>query len=122
MAGGINSDFWNFVGTLTNNNALSNSEKAQIKEYLQNDAAHKEMLDKERFSTQHNNKITDYMTSLQSYFKEALEENGITSKQDYYNKVILDDSYTQKVHHSMMQKIDNDHNIQELMSILGVKS
>ena len=45
VAGGINSDFWNFVGTLTNNNALSNSEKAQIKEYLQNDAAHQEMLE-----------------------------------------------------------------------------
>ncbi|PNV83181.1 MAG: hypothetical protein C0627_06510 [Sulfurimonas sp.] len=122
VVGGINRDFWNFVGTMTNDNTLSGGEKAQIKEYLKNDPTHQEMLDKEKFTTQHNKKITDYMTSLQSYFKEALEENGITSKQDYYEKVILNDSYTQKVHQSMMQKMDNDSNIQELMSILGVKS
>jgi hypothetical protein len=122
IAGGINRDFWNFVGTLTNDNALFGGEKAQIKEYLQNDSTHQEMLDKEKFTTQHNKKITDYMTSLQSYFKEVLEQNGITSKQDYYEKVILDDSYTQKVRQSMMQKIDNDPNIQMLMSIFGVKS
>ena len=122
VVGGINRDFWNFVGTLSNDNVLSDGEKTQIKEYLQNDPTHQEMLDKEKFTTQHNKKITDYMTSLQSYFKEALEENGITSKQDYYEKVILNDSYTQKVRQSMMQKMDNDPNIQGLMSILGVKS
>lgn len=122
VVGGINRDFWNFVGTMTNDNALSSGEKVQIKEYLKNDPTYQEMLDKEKFTTQHNKKMTEYMASLQSYFKEALEENGITSKQDYYEKVILDDSYTQKVRQSMMQKMDNDPNIQGLMSILGVKS
>ncbi len=122
VAGGINRDFWNFVGTLTNDNALSGGDKAQIKEYLKNDPTHQEMLDKDKFTAQHNKKMTEYMASLQSYFKEALEQNGITSKQDYYEKVILDDSYTQKVRQSMMQKMDNDSNMQELMSILGIKS
>lgn len=122
VEGGINRDFWNFVGTMTDDNALSSDEKAKIKEYMQNDPMHQGMLDKEKFRTQHNKKMTEYMASLQSYFKEALAQNGITSKQDYYEKVIMDDSYTQKVRQSMMQKIDNDPDIKELMSVLGIKT
>ena len=121
QSGKLDHDFWNFIGGLTSDNTISSDEKAQIKEYLQNDPAHQQNLADDKFASEHKNDIKNYITSLDTYFKEALKENGVTSTQDYYNKVILNKDTSEQIHQMMVNKIKNDSNIQSLMDILGVK-
>ncbi|TKI70938.1 hypothetical protein FCU45_00675 [Sulfurimonas crateris] len=119
--GEINYDFWNFVGTLTNDNMLAGDEKSQIKEYLQKDSKHQQSLANDKFITEHKTEIESYGSLLENYFQEALQENGVISNQDYYNKVILDKESSEIIHQNMAKKIESDRRIQELMNILGVK-
>jgi hypothetical protein len=118
----LDNDFWNFLGGLTNDSTISSDEKAQIKQHLQNDPSHQWMLVDAKFASEHKSDIKNYLSSLKGYFKAALKENGVTSKQDYYHKVILNKDTSEQVHKTMASKIENDSKIKELMNILGVKS
>jgi hypothetical protein len=115
----VNHDFWNLIGGLISDNTLSSDEKAQIKEYLQNNPVHQS---DDKFASEKNSDLKNYITSLHNYFKEALKENGITSKQDYYDKVMLNKNTSEQVHQTMVSKIEKDSNMLKLMNILGVKS
>ncbi len=117
----VDHDFWNFIGGLTSDNTISADEKAQIKERLQKDSAHRQMLANDKFASEHKTDIKNYTTSLNNYFSEALKENGITSKQDYYHKVILNKDTSEQVHQAMASKIKNDSGMLKLMDVLGVK-
>lgn len=121
LSNNIDHDYWNSIAALTSDNTLSSDEKAQIKDRLRNDPNHQRSLEEEKFAVKHKNDIKNYVSSLETYFKESLQENGITSKQDYYDKVILNDKTSEEVRQSMAAKIDNDSNMQKLMKILGVK-
>lgn len=118
----INHKFWNFVGKLTEDNYLSGEERGQIRNYLQNDSMHQEQLAKNKFTTQYQGEIQEYLGSLNNYFKEALKENGVNSNRDYYEKVVLDTGNSEKIHQSVMNRIENDHRILELMETLGVRA
>lgn len=118
----VDHDFWNFIGGLTSDNSISSDEKIRIKEYLQRNHAYQQRSADDKFASEHNNDIKDYMSALSDYFKDSLQENGITSKQDYYNKVILNEDISEQVHQTMTKKIENDSDILELMSTLGVKT
>lgn len=62
----------------------------------------------------------DYHEALHNHFKDTLAENGIISSQDYYEKIVLDENNSEKIHQSMLLKIKNDPQILGLMETLGV--
>lgn len=121
VPGGIDYDFWNYVGTLTNDNKLSDGEKQQIISYLQNDSSYQQTSDNEDF-TSYKGEIENYISKLHGYFQSSLQENGVNSTQDYYDKVILDQNSSEKIHQSMVNKIQNDPTMQNLINVLGIKA
>lgn len=118
----VGNNILNFLGGLTSDSTISSDEKAQIKQHLQNDPTLQWMLVDAKFASEHKSDIKNYLSSLTGYFKAALKENGVTSKQDYYNKVILNKDTSEKVNQTMTKKIENDSGMLKLMNTLGVKA
>ncbi|HIJ91472.1 MAG: hypothetical protein OEV89_12450 [Desulfobulbaceae bacterium] len=117
----ISHEFWDMVGELTKDNSLSDEDRSQIKNYLQNDPIHQVNLAKDEFRRQFKNEISEYMDSIGKYFQESLKENGVNSNSDYYKKVVLDKDNSEKVHQSMQKRIESDPRLLELAEILGIK-
>ncbi|MGD9718698.1 MAG: hypothetical protein AB7U24_05595 [Sulfurimonadaceae bacterium] len=105
----IDHSFWNNI---------SNMSKEKIKKYIDNDPNHEKH---SSLTTLSQDKV-DYHKALHNHFKNTLAENGIVSSQDYYEKVILDDNSSEKLHQSMLLKIKNDPHILKLMQTFGITS
>jgi hypothetical protein len=105
----IDHSFWNNI---------SNMSKEKIKKYIDNDQNH----EKHSSLTTLSQDKADYHEALHNHFKNTLAENGIVSSQDYYEKVILDNNSSEKLHQSMLLKIKNDPHILKLMQTFGIAS
>lgn len=116
---GVDHGFWNMVEGLTQDNSLSNEDRRQIKNYLHNDPNHQSRLAKDKFSRQFDAEISEYTNSLHTYYREALEENGVNSPADYYKKVVLDNENSEKIRQSMQGRLESSPRMLELMEILG---
>lgn len=117
----INYEYWEMAAELTKDNHMSNEDRSQLRNYLQNDPRHQDKLAKTEFIRQFKDEISEYTTSLRTYYREALQENGVNSHTDYYNKIVLNKENSEKVHQSMQKRIESDPRMHELMGILGIK-
>jgi len=118
----IDYGFWNMAEGLRKDSSLSNEDRRQIiGSYLQNDPKHQAKLVKDEFLGQFKGEIAEYVNSLQTCYREALEENGVSSPAEYYEKVVLDKEYSEKIRRSLQDRVERNPRMLELMATLGVQ-
>ncbi|WP_031485521.1 hypothetical protein [Maridesulfovibrio frigidus] len=115
----LNHDYFELRNELTKDNILSDDERGQLKNYLDNDPFHQAQIEKREFRAEYQDEISEYGETLNTYFKEALEENGVNSHREYYENVLLDKENSDKIHQSMQSRIESNPRVLELMEILG---
>ncbi len=119
LSGEINHAFFEKADKYAKDGVVSEREKAELQAALRNDPIHQARLGKERFRAKYSDELNEYHGLLNTYFKEALAENGIESSSQYYEKVVLDKQSSATVHQSMHQRLANDPRALELMNLLG---
>lgn len=115
---GLNYDFWNFAGKLSKDNIVTEEERNQLRTYLLNDPFHKAELEKKAFRADFESELGEYFNFLNTSLQDILEENDIKSREDYYQKVILDKASSEKLHIEMDSRLKSNPRMLELMNML----
>ncbi len=116
----LNDKFWGLAKKLTEDNYLSDEERSKLRNYLDNDPFHQAELEKTAFREEFKNESEEYFDILLSYFSQSLSASEISSTGEYYQKVILDKTSSEKIHQDIRNHLENDSRALELMDILGI--
>lgn len=116
----LNEGYFDFLGKLDKMNISRDEERALIKNYLDNDPVHQEMQSKERYRARYSDELSEYSNRLNSYFTEALKENGVESGLDYYKKVVLDNESSEQIHETVRERLAEDPRMMELMELFNI--
>lgn len=114
----LNYDFWEFAGKVSEDNVVTDEERNQLQNYLSNDPFHKAELEKRAFKADFESEIGEYFNFLFSSFKDILKENDIDSREDYYQKIILDKDNSERLHMEMNTRLNSNSRVLELMDML----
>lgn len=120
LSSDINHDFWNFAGKLESKNMSRTDKTELIKNYLDNDPKHQESLAKERFTSKYESELGEYTSKLGTYFQDSLKENGVESRHDYYEKIVLNNEISEQVHQQVKERLAGDDRMMELMDFFNI--
>jgi len=117
----INREFFSFAESLGSDGTISEGDRAAMRSYLDNDPGHQTQLRHSRLRAEFQSEFREYSNLLDDAFQAALKDSGITSRRDYYEKVIQTPGFSEQVHQSMVARLKDDPRAVELMEAMGVK-
>ena len=100
---------------------MSQKDQNAIQSYLNNMSATVERKQTEAHYMQNTALFEEYGTIHNNHFNEALAEQGITTQEDWNEKVLNVEGNNQALRFSIMEKMFNDPRAMELMNTLGIK-